>query len=571
MLEFQKIHVHNFLSIEDTEFEFKPGIHIILGRNPESEYSSSNGSGKSSLIESIPFALFKNTTRELNDIPRKGSTDGTYVSLDLRVNNSNVNITRYINCSKTKNDISFTVDGEPLHTKGIRRLEKDVQSTIGISYDLFVSSIMILQGFPIDFCSLTPTLRKSIIESMLGLVVWEDINAKFSSSKERHQISLTTNKEKYIAEKENMVALNSKIEGLKSMSDQYLTDLKAQVKELKNKLRVIIQKEGILDEKLKDLTTKSLDTLNKEVMSLSSESTTLNNEISRISQALLQSNCPTCGQSFPKERFDDFKRKKEKYIERLNSINVQLQEARDLVAKVTSVINKKTELGYAKNPINMQIKQLLEAYQNASNKPDIEELTKELEKVTEEVNNQYKIVSEEEKSVNGASTILSTLLPSSPFRTSLITRYLSVLNSILREVCSQMFEDIYLELLVPDNEKGVDIKVTNSRGNKINYKTLSGGERRRLSIAAVLAIQRFLIEVSAIDTNLVAYDEIFDGLDHTGLERCISTISSTFDTNKCVYLISHNDDIKSEFPSQIIVNKRNGISTVDYSSYISSM
>ena len=32
----------------------------------------------------------------------------------------------------------------------------------------------------------------------------------------------------------------------------------------------------------------------------------------------------------------------------------------------------------------------------------------------------------------------------------------------------------------------------------------------------------------------------------------------------------HNEDVKSEFPSQIIVNKINGVSHIDYSSYKAS-
>ena len=571
MLDFKKIHIHNFLSIEDTEFEFLPGIHMILGRNQESEYSSSNGSGKSSLIESIPYALYKSSPRD-GSFSRRGSSE-SYLDLYLEVNRVPIRIhRRIIGVDENNSPVSLYVDEQLVNAKGIRRTENDIRSTIGIPYDLFISSIMILQGFPVNLCSLTPTVRKSIIESMLGLVVWEDINKKFVFAKEDRTQLLNSSKQVFDEKKLEMTALNSKIEGLKTMSDQYTASLKEQITELKSRLRDIISQESEIEKELLETTTQTLESLNREAMDLTTESSNLNFEISKLSKSLLQLNCPTCNRPFPKERLDEFKEKKEQYEERLKEINEKLSNVRELVNKVTSLTSKKTELGYSKAPINSQIKQLISAYNSANNKIDIDSLQSQLNDITSEVNSLFKAYKENEEKVSNISVVLSTLLPSSPFRTSLVTKYISVLNTFLKEISKEMFDEIYIEFGPSKEEKGIDIDVLDYRGNKLSYKSLSGGERQRISIITVLAIQKFLMEVSNIETNLIAYDEILDmGLDGVGKDRCLSSINSMFGDNKCVYFISHDESLKSIFQSQIVVNKINGISEIDYSSYIPSI
>ncbi|HXT84383.1 MAG TPA: AAA family ATPase, partial [Verrucomicrobiae bacterium] len=53
----KKLILNNFLSHKDTQIEFQPGITVFVGHN---------GSGKSSIIDSITFAFFNEHTRKSN-------------------------------------------------------------------------------------------------------------------------------------------------------------------------------------------------------------------------------------------------------------------------------------------------------------------------------------------------------------------------------------------------------------------------------------------------------------------------------------------------------------------------
>ena len=53
----KKLVLNNFLSHKNTSLEFNPGITVFVGHN---------GSGKSSIIDSITFAFFNEHTRKSN-------------------------------------------------------------------------------------------------------------------------------------------------------------------------------------------------------------------------------------------------------------------------------------------------------------------------------------------------------------------------------------------------------------------------------------------------------------------------------------------------------------------------
>ena len=65
-VNFSKIKIKNFLSIgnDPVELDFTPGIHIVTGINQD-EVGRRNAVGKTSLIESIYFAIFGSTLRDI--------------------------------------------------------------------------------------------------------------------------------------------------------------------------------------------------------------------------------------------------------------------------------------------------------------------------------------------------------------------------------------------------------------------------------------------------------------------------------------------------------------------------
>ena len=66
IVNFDSITLKNFLSVgeEPVSVDFKPGLHIITGINKDKQ-DRRNGVGKSTIADSIHFAIFGTTIREL--------------------------------------------------------------------------------------------------------------------------------------------------------------------------------------------------------------------------------------------------------------------------------------------------------------------------------------------------------------------------------------------------------------------------------------------------------------------------------------------------------------------------
>src|SRR6266516_6010122 len=71
------IKMHNFISHSNTTLVFNKGITIFVGRN---------GSGKSSVIDAITFALFGEHTRKSNkNLIHRGTSSSSYVHLNFSI------------------------------------------------------------------------------------------------------------------------------------------------------------------------------------------------------------------------------------------------------------------------------------------------------------------------------------------------------------------------------------------------------------------------------------------------------------------------------------------------------
>ena len=82
---FTKLKLVNFKSHENTIIDFEKGISVIVGEN---------GAGKSTILEAISFALFKqHTAKKIDDLVRNNA-DSMTVELEFNSNNREYKIVR---------------------------------------------------------------------------------------------------------------------------------------------------------------------------------------------------------------------------------------------------------------------------------------------------------------------------------------------------------------------------------------------------------------------------------------------------------------------------------------------
>ena len=139
-LDIQSVRFKNFLSYGSVtqEVHFKKGVNVVLGKDLNT--GRSNGSGKSSFLETIPFALFGLTHKEV----KKGqllnwkNRKALEVSLKFKRGDNEYIVARAIkpdNFEIYENDVLIE---KPAHVK---YYQNTLEEIIGLNFTTFCSLI----------------------------------------------------------------------------------------------------------------------------------------------------------------------------------------------------------------------------------------------------------------------------------------------------------------------------------------------------------------------------------------------------------------------------------------------
>lgn len=105
------------------------------------------------------------------------------------------------------------------------------------------------------------------------------------------------------------------------------------------------------------------------------------------------------------------------------------------------------------------------------------------------------------------------------------------------------------------------IEVSSSTGGK-SYRSLSGGEKRKVRLSTALALQDLVSSRAAKPIELWIGDEIDDAVDGAGLERLMTVLEEKAKEKGTVLIISHNE-LSDWCRQQATVIKKEGASTVE--------
>jgi exonuclease SbcC len=156
----KKVDIRDFRSHKQTTVNFDEGISVIVG---------DNGSGKTSILESVNFALFKQKPNvNMDDLIRRGA-DSAEVSVTFNANGRTFRATRGRRTGKAYGSALYKIDnGEVLLVKGEDEITKEIEDILGLGGELFTSAIYIKQGEIDKLISAPPAERKEHIGKLLG-------------------------------------------------------------------------------------------------------------------------------------------------------------------------------------------------------------------------------------------------------------------------------------------------------------------------------------------------------------------------------------------------------------------
>ncbi len=169
-----RLEISNFLSYRKTAVLQFDGIHLAC-------ISGANGAGKSSILDSITWALFGQSRSRSDDdlVNRLSAIDdkAAEVQLDFELEGTLYRVVRSKRKGKTTQldlQIAAGENAWKTLTEGkLRETQLAIEQLLRMNYDTFINASFLLQGKADEFTTKTPNRRKEILADLLGVSVWE--------------------------------------------------------------------------------------------------------------------------------------------------------------------------------------------------------------------------------------------------------------------------------------------------------------------------------------------------------------------------------------------------------------
>lgn len=263
----------NFLSYGNKwqEVEFRTGITLITGKDIDS--GGSNGSGKSSLLETIPVGLFGKGSR---NVPKAEFINWKNKKNCEIINNITINEDKYAILRAIKPDkLEVYKNGKPLddvaHDKRI--LQKEIEeSLLGIDYKTFMNIIYSNLNNLTSILLMGKPDKRKFLEKVFNLVYFSVFGDK--AHKRMNEL------DKRISDNENTISNNDS--NISSIMDQN-EDIESRISSMKDSSKELERQE----KRLKNLTDKvDIDDLRDKMESIDNESASLSSDVEFIQKKI---------------------------------------------------------------------------------------------------------------------------------------------------------------------------------------------------------------------------------------------------------------------------------------------
>ena len=568
MITFQKIKWKNFLSTGDhwSEIDFTGHTtNLVVG---------TNGSGKSTMLDALTFALFNKPFRKINKSQLVNATNekDCCVEVEFSVNNKDYLVRRSIKPNK----FDIEVNGTLLHKEADDRANQKIleESILKVNYKSFTQIVILGSSSFVPFMQLSTSNRRDVIEDLLDIRIFSAMNSLI--------------KEKIRTEKEKIRSLDLKRDNIKdkiSMQENFIKELEEQGKTniaenqkkrdgLSDEICVLTMKNEGLKDDVYGLTEeqKKLTGAGEKLLKLNNLKGKLSNRVATLTKEhkFFSNNrvCPTCTQDIEEDfrlnKISDVESKaselKKGYEELESSIKSEQERERQFT-KLSKEITKLNN-GISKN--NTQIS----GFQR-----QIRDLESEVQRFTEQLANRS---TENEKLTEFNSSLQKTLEESSERReevvyhdfaysllkddgvkTKIIKKYLPFINQQVNRYLQLM--DFYINFTL--DEEFVET-VKSPIHEDFSYSSFSEGEKMRIDLALLFTWREVARVKNSVNTNLLIMDEVFDSsLDGFGTDEFLKIIRFVIkDAN--VFVISHKSELHDKFNSVIRFDKVKGFSRI---------
>ena len=568
MITFKNLKYRNFLSSGQhwTDINFQEyNTNLVIG---------TNGSGKSTMLDALTFALFNKPFRKINKSQLINTTNekDTLVEVEFSVNSRDYLVRRGIK----PNIFDIEVNGEALHRQADDRSNQKIleENILKVNYKSFTQIVILGSSTFVPFMQLTGSNRREVIEDLLDIRIFSTMNNLMREKMREQRDSLKTLtlrkdniQDKMVMQKNFMAELDAQRQtGIKA-SNKKIKEYTLEVDNLlkSNETKTVDVSKLIKEQENVTGAGKKLKKLNTLKGKLSNKVTTITKEHKFFSDNTV---CPTCTQSINEE----FR------IDRINDAQSKAKELQSGYKELENAIQKEEEREHQFTQLSQEISTLNNDISQNNTKisgfqRQIRDLESEIQTITDQLQNRN---TEHEKLAEFKANLKDTidelsdqreqlnhydfaysLLKDDGVKTKIIKKYIPVINQQVNRYLQLM--DFYINFHL-DEEFNETVK--SPIHEDFSYASFSEGEKMRIDLALLFTWREVARIKNSVNTNLLIMDEVFDSsLDGFGTEEFLKIIKFVIkDAN--IFVISHKSDLHDKFDNVIKFDKVKGFSRI---------
>lgn len=594
MINFGRLYIEGFGSfVKPLTFNLdKGGINVIKGEN---------GAGKTTLLAAVVWVLYGKMIKENSSVAswpwvRGRDYVGTKVELEFVKGSQRFTVIRCLDYKKEVrgikggNRLLFMVNDQEFENKYKRDIQEDINSTIGISYDLFVSSILFGQKMK-RLIENSGTAQKKLLDEAFETIFIQEGKEKakarlvelFSEiSEQKSKLSILETKLSGKEEElENNLGIIAKFDEKKAQKiNDYrnlIAEEKAKLKKLnstkfKNAISQLRADKNLLTEeydKLGNIDRVELENLSKQVFIQSSKLDYLTKEIEKLKSHInglkTSSVCPMCGSVVSKEKSKEMVLATKLDLESKNKSKNELQEAylgnknklasmlslkesidsyidkiEELDIKIKSLENNEIQIKNLNENIKglrLQIRDIMEEKLDI----DIEKLKITIQSIQNEILPINKLIGKLDRQIRNYNWIIDVPLSNSGLRVFIFNSMIEAVNERLEYYSKFIGFRSKFSFNMESANKGLQNFIY--RGDhKISYHDLSGGQSQLINVAIAFSIHDVISRDHRF--NVLFLDEVFESLSKNNIE-IVSELIMEKSRKKSLWLITHRDEFST--------------------------
>ena len=568
MIIFRNVKWKNLLSTGNHFTEIK------LDGTPNTLVVGENGSGKSTMLDALCFALFGKPFRSINKPQLVNSINGKdcVVEVTLDTNNKNYRIVRGIK----PNIFEIYCNGELLNQEAASRdyqehLEKFI---LKLNYKSFTQIVILGSASFTPFMQLSASDRRTIIEDLLDIQIFSTMNTlvrdKLSNNKDliyekKHERDLAN--QKYELQKQH-------IEELKQNNEEKIKEYDTEIQYHNDTISALLANVTALTtetEELQLVVASKIETEAK-VKKITKLESQIESNLSKFKKdiSFFQSHddCPTCRQaianSFKEEELETLNTKVVECEHGLSQLEEKLNAEQD---KLNEIAEKQKELQRKQVEIATYNTTITETNKMIARLQKLANELKDSKVVTELEEQQLKLLKDSLTELQVALKTLieertyyevaSNLLKDTGIKTKIIRQYLPVINKLVNKYLASL--DFFVNFNLDESFKET---IKSRHRDEFTYNNFSEGEKQRIDMALMLTWRAVAKLKNSSNTNLLILDETFDSsLDSNGTEELMKILQMLEGVN--LFVISHKGDIlQDKFMNVIRFSKEKNFSRI---------